>query len=185
VASVNRARPVVMRFTGRETEMDRRTIGIHHRVNLTGQAASRAARVLVIVVGHACPCCCTRTTEVSIICTALPLEAAVLHSCSPDRPRTPGRFVTMIQSVRQNAMAYRLNQGFENKPGRGRVASDGLAVRGLLRFDIGTRHDAKMASEGSFVLWRLRHHTGNWQSVYSILICFLHGISASLFGKQC
>jgi hypothetical protein len=39
-----------MRLTGREGEMERQTIGVHHRVNLAGQAPSRATHVLVIVV---------------------------------------------------------------------------------------------------------------------------------------
>jgi hypothetical protein len=34
--------------------MERQAVGVHYRVNLAGQAASRAALVLVIV-GHACP----------------------------------------------------------------------------------------------------------------------------------
>src|SRR5450631_11326 len=44
-----------MRFAGRKSEMDRQAVGVHYRVNLAGQAASRAAHVLVSVVGHACP----------------------------------------------------------------------------------------------------------------------------------
>src|SRR3974390_3458164 len=44
-----------MRLAGRESEMDRQAVGVHHRVNLAGQAASRAAHVLVIVVGHGSP----------------------------------------------------------------------------------------------------------------------------------
>jgi hypothetical protein len=39
-----------MRFTGREREMDRQAIGIHHRVNLAGEASSGATHSLVIVV---------------------------------------------------------------------------------------------------------------------------------------
>jgi hypothetical protein len=35
--------------------MDRQAVGVHYRVNLAGQAASRAAHVLMVVVGHACP----------------------------------------------------------------------------------------------------------------------------------
>src|SRR5665213_1222162 len=35
--------------------MDRQAMGVHDRVNLAGQAASRAAHVLVIVISHACP----------------------------------------------------------------------------------------------------------------------------------
>jgi hypothetical protein len=44
-----------MRLAGCKSEMDRQAVGVHYRVNLTGQAASRAAYVLVIVLGHACP----------------------------------------------------------------------------------------------------------------------------------
>src|SRR5664279_495126 len=44
-----------MRFTWRQSEMDRQAVSVHDRVNLAGQATSRAAHVLVIVVGHACP----------------------------------------------------------------------------------------------------------------------------------
>src|SRR5712672_870547 len=39
-----------MRFTGREAEMDRQAIGVDDRVNLAGQAASRATHILVVVV---------------------------------------------------------------------------------------------------------------------------------------
>jgi hypothetical protein len=39
-----------MRFTRRESEMDRQAISVHHRVNLARQAPSRATRILVIVV---------------------------------------------------------------------------------------------------------------------------------------
>jgi predicted phosphate transport protein (TIGR00153 family) len=39
-AEENRTQPVIMRFTGREGEMDRQAIGVHHRVNLAGQAPS-------------------------------------------------------------------------------------------------------------------------------------------------
>jgi hypothetical protein len=48
--SQNRTQPVVMRLTGREGKMDRQAIGVHHGVNLAGQAPSRATDVLVIVV---------------------------------------------------------------------------------------------------------------------------------------
>src|SRR5271169_118555 len=44
-----------MRLAGCESEMDRQAVGVHYRVNLAGQATSRATHVLVIVVGHACP----------------------------------------------------------------------------------------------------------------------------------
>jgi hypothetical protein len=44
-----------MRFAGRKSEMDRQAVGVHDRVNLAGQAASRTAHVLVIVVGHGSP----------------------------------------------------------------------------------------------------------------------------------
>jgi hypothetical protein len=37
-AEENRTQPVVMRLTGHEGEMDRQTVGVHHRVNLAGQA---------------------------------------------------------------------------------------------------------------------------------------------------
>src|SRR6516164_3081532 len=46
----NRTQPIVMRFTGRESEMDRHAIGVHHRVNFARQAPSRATHILVIVV---------------------------------------------------------------------------------------------------------------------------------------
>ena len=39
-AEQNRTQPVVMRLTGREGEIDRQAIGVHHRVNLAGQATS-------------------------------------------------------------------------------------------------------------------------------------------------
>src|SRR4029453_16945194 len=44
-----------MRLPGRKSEMDRPAAGVHHRVNLAGQAASRVAHLLVIVVGHGSP----------------------------------------------------------------------------------------------------------------------------------
>lgn len=40
-AEENRTQPVIMRLTGREGEMDRQAIGVHHRVNLARQAPSR------------------------------------------------------------------------------------------------------------------------------------------------
>jgi hypothetical protein len=49
-AEESRAQPIVMRFTGREGEMDRRAIGVHHRVYLARQATSRATHILLIVV---------------------------------------------------------------------------------------------------------------------------------------
>src|SRR6476620_11817455 len=39
-----------MSLAGRKSEMYRQSVGVHHRVNLAGQAASRAAHVLMIVV---------------------------------------------------------------------------------------------------------------------------------------
>ena len=47
-----------MRFTGREREMDRQAIGVHYRVNLAREAASRATHSLLIVV------CDTRSVPV-------------------------------------------------------------------------------------------------------------------------
>src|SRR5271169_3855614 len=44
-----------MRFTWRQSEINRHAVGVHDRVNLAGQATSRAAHVLEIVVRHACP----------------------------------------------------------------------------------------------------------------------------------
>jgi hypothetical protein len=49
-AEENRTQPIVMRLTGRESEMERQAIGVRHRVNLAGQAPSRATHILVIVV---------------------------------------------------------------------------------------------------------------------------------------
>src|SRR6476620_7686073 len=42
-----------MSLTGLEGEMNRQAVGIHHRVKLAGQAPSRAAHILVIVVRDA------------------------------------------------------------------------------------------------------------------------------------
>src|SRR5437868_10442552 len=42
-----------MSLTRREGEMDRQAVGVHHRVNLAGQASSRPAHILVIVVRDA------------------------------------------------------------------------------------------------------------------------------------
>jgi hypothetical protein len=39
-AEEGRTLPIVMRLTRREREMDRQAIGVHHRVNLAGQAPS-------------------------------------------------------------------------------------------------------------------------------------------------
>jgi hypothetical protein len=39
-AEENRTQPIVVRLTRREREMDRQAIGVHHRVNLAGQAPS-------------------------------------------------------------------------------------------------------------------------------------------------
>jgi hypothetical protein len=39
-AEENRTQPIVVRFNRRESEMDRQAIGVHHRVNLAGQATS-------------------------------------------------------------------------------------------------------------------------------------------------
>src|SRR5258708_17312062 len=39
-AEESRTQPIVMRFAGREREMDRQAIGVHHRVNLARQAPS-------------------------------------------------------------------------------------------------------------------------------------------------
>jgi hypothetical protein len=50
LAKENRTQPIVVRFTGREGEMDRQAIGVLHRVNLARQAPSRARHILVIVV---------------------------------------------------------------------------------------------------------------------------------------
>jgi hypothetical protein len=41
-AEESRTQPVVMRLARREGEMHRQAIGVHHRVNLAGQAPSRA-----------------------------------------------------------------------------------------------------------------------------------------------
>ena len=49
-AEENRTQPIVMRFTGREREMDRQAIGVDQRVNLAREASSRATHSLVIVV---------------------------------------------------------------------------------------------------------------------------------------
>jgi hypothetical protein len=54
-AEESRTQPAIMRFTGRESEMNRQAIGVHHRMNLAGQAASRAAHVLMIVIRDAGP----------------------------------------------------------------------------------------------------------------------------------
>jgi hypothetical protein len=45
-----RTKSIVMRFTGREGEMDRQAIGVHDRVNLARQACSRATHISVLVV---------------------------------------------------------------------------------------------------------------------------------------
>lgn len=37
-AEEDRAQPIVMRLTGRESEMDRHAFGVYHRVNVAGQA---------------------------------------------------------------------------------------------------------------------------------------------------
>jgi hypothetical protein len=42
-----------MRFTGREREIERQAVGIHHRVNLACQAPSRATHILLTVVRDA------------------------------------------------------------------------------------------------------------------------------------
>jgi hypothetical protein len=39
-AEENRTQPIVVRFAGREREMDRQAIGVHHRVKLARQAPS-------------------------------------------------------------------------------------------------------------------------------------------------
>jgi hypothetical protein len=52
-AEKNRTQPIVMRLTGRESEMDRQAIGVYHRVNLAGQTPSRATHILLIVVRDA------------------------------------------------------------------------------------------------------------------------------------
>ena len=44
-----------MRFAWRQSEINRHAVGVHDRVNRAGQATSRAAHVLQIVVRHACP----------------------------------------------------------------------------------------------------------------------------------
>ncbi len=51
-AEENRARPIVMRFAGREGEMDWQTVGVHDRMNLAREAPSRATHILVIVVRY-------------------------------------------------------------------------------------------------------------------------------------
>src|SRR5258708_1689687 len=50
-AEENRTQPIVMRLTGRESDLDRHAIRVHHRVNLASQAPSRATHILVIVAG--------------------------------------------------------------------------------------------------------------------------------------
>jgi hypothetical protein len=52
-AEKNRTQPIVVRLTGRQSEMDRQAIAVHDRVNLTRQAPSRATHILVIVVRDA------------------------------------------------------------------------------------------------------------------------------------
>ena len=49
-AEENRTKPV-LRLTWREREMDRQAIGVHDRMNLTGQAPSRATHVLMARAG--------------------------------------------------------------------------------------------------------------------------------------
>jgi hypothetical protein len=49
-AKENRTKPIVMGLAGRKGEMDRQAIGVHDRVNLAGQAPSRATHILMIVV---------------------------------------------------------------------------------------------------------------------------------------
>ena len=39
-AEENRTKPIVVRFTWRQREMDRQAIGVYHRVNLARQASS-------------------------------------------------------------------------------------------------------------------------------------------------
>ena len=39
-AEKNPTQPIVVRFAGRECEVDRQAIGVHHRVNLARQAPS-------------------------------------------------------------------------------------------------------------------------------------------------
>ena len=67
----NRAEAIVVCLAGREAKAHRQTIGVHDRVNLARQSASRATHILLFVAGDAGPCWWTRTMDVSIICTAV------------------------------------------------------------------------------------------------------------------
>jgi hypothetical protein len=40
-AEENRTQPIVVRLAGREREMDRQAIGVHHRVNLAPLSAEK------------------------------------------------------------------------------------------------------------------------------------------------
>ncbi len=68
-AEKNRTQPIIVRLTGREGEVDRQTVGVHHRVNLVRQAPSRATDILVIVVRDAGSVLVDAHDGVSIICT--------------------------------------------------------------------------------------------------------------------
>jgi hypothetical protein len=59
-----------MRLTGRESEMNRQAVGVHDRVNLAGQAPSRATHILMIVVRDTGSVPVHAHDGVSIICTA-------------------------------------------------------------------------------------------------------------------
>ena len=69
-AEQNRTQPIVVRFTGREGEMDWQAVGVHDRVNLAREAPSRATHILVIVVRDTGSVLVHAHAEVSIICTA-------------------------------------------------------------------------------------------------------------------
>ena len=66
----SRIEPIVMSLARSEVRAHGQSVGINSGVHLTGRSASRTADVLLSVSRDAGPCWCTRTTDVSIICTA-------------------------------------------------------------------------------------------------------------------